>query len=45
VAVWANGVLANYGGDPQCAPNSAAVASIITIVASLGLGVAGLAIR
>lgn len=45
VAVWSNGVLANYENDPQGAPNLAALFSMLTILGSLGLGIAGLAIR
>ena len=45
LAVWSNGVLANFSRDPQGAPNWAALVSMITILGSLGLGIAGLVIR
>lgn len=32
---WANGVLANYGRDPQAAPNWAATVSMLTALAAV----------
>ena len=45
MAVWSNGVLANYSRDAQAAPNWAALVSMLTLLGSLGLGIAGLLIR
>jgi hypothetical protein len=45
MAVWPNGVLANYSRDAQAAPNRAALVSMLTLLGSLGLGIAGLVIR
>jgi hypothetical protein len=45
MAVWSNGVLANYRRDAQAAPNWAALISMLTLLGSIGLGIAGLAIR
>ncbi|MFC9687804.1 hypothetical protein ACFTSF_04650 [Kribbella sp. NPDC056951] len=44
-ALWANGVLANFRGDPQQAPNWAAAISMIAALGAAILVIAGLIVR
>lgn len=37
LSFWSNGVMANFRGDPQGAPNWAASVSILTTIAALVL--------
>jgi len=44
-AFWANGVLANFRGDPQNAPDWAAAVSMFAAIGSVILLISGLIIR
>lgn len=42
LAVWANGVLSNFARDPHNAPNVATFVSMLTLLGSIGLGIAAI---
>lgn len=45
LSFFSNGILANYGGDPEGAPDWAATVSLLSTVAGLAMLIAALVIK